>query len=96
MHDCSISSANALEILQSCTKPVIYDLEENFVQIHLPDWQFYLPRPSGSGICCVLMVQVVEILPVGDRELIILHCKYLCLGIINNNGEDSLWPGDAI
>ena len=40
VHDCSISIAKALEILQSCTKPSIYDLEDNFAQIHLSDWQF--------------------------------------------------------
>ena len=42
--DCIIYIANVLEILQSDTKPLIYDLEENFAQIHLADWQFYLPR----------------------------------------------------
>ena len=48
VQDCSISIANTLEIMQSCTKPSMYDLEEN-VQIHLLGWQFYLPGPSASG-----------------------------------------------
>ena len=26
----------------------IYDLEEKFTQIHLPDWQFYLPWAIGQ------------------------------------------------
>ena len=30
VQDCSISIANTLEILQSCIKPSIYDLKENF------------------------------------------------------------------
>ena len=47
MQDCSISIANALEILQSYTKPSMYDLEENFAQIQLPGWQFYLPQATG-------------------------------------------------
>ena len=37
-----------MEILQSCMKLSIYDLEENFVQIHLPEWQFYLPYAIGQ------------------------------------------------
>ena len=48
VQDCSISIANSLEILQSCTKPTIYDLEENFAQIHFPGWQFYLPWVVGQ------------------------------------------------
>ena len=27
---------------------IIYDLEENFVQIHLRDWQFHLPWAKGQ------------------------------------------------
>ena len=30
--------------LQSGTKPSIYNLEDNFAQIHMPGWQFYLPQ----------------------------------------------------
>ena len=30
--DCSDSIANALELLQSCAKPSIYDLEDNFAK----------------------------------------------------------------
>ena len=38
--DSSISIANAMEIMKSCTKPSIYDLEENFTQTHFPDWLY--------------------------------------------------------
>ena len=48
VHDCSIFIGNALEILQSCTKPFMYDLEENFAQIHLRYWQFYLSWAVGQ------------------------------------------------
>ena len=27
-----------------CTNPSIYDLEENFANIHLPDWQYLLSQ----------------------------------------------------
>ena len=50
LHDCSISIANALEIIQSGTKPSIYDLGENFAQIHLLTGSFTCPWTSGSGI----------------------------------------------
>ena len=48
VQDCSNSIANALELLQSCTKSSIYDLEESFVKMHLPKWQFYFPRTVGQ------------------------------------------------
>ena len=48
VQDCSISIANALEILKSYTKPSIYDFEENFAQIHFPRWQLWLPRVVGQ------------------------------------------------
>ena len=43
VQNCSLSIVNALEILHSCTKPSVFDLEDNVAQIHLPGWQFYLP-----------------------------------------------------
>ena len=42
--DCSISSVLSMKILQYCTKTSIYDFEDNFVKIHLPNWQFYLSQ----------------------------------------------------
>ena len=35
MQDCSISIANTLEILQSCTKPSIYGSNYNIVKYHM-------------------------------------------------------------
>ena len=46
VQNCSLSIANALDILHSCTKPSIFDLEDNVAQTHLPGWQFYLPWVS--------------------------------------------------
>ena len=84
VQDCIFSIANALlEILQSCTKPSIYDVEENFVQIHLPGWQFYLPRAIGQWDisspdtlwdiilhCCALVTWLSYVIMVGADALV--------------------------
>ena len=41
MQDCSNSSVLAMELLQYCAKPSIYDFEEKFSKIELPNWNFY-------------------------------------------------------
>ena len=41
VQDCSNSSVLAMELLQYCAKPSIYDFEENFAKIELPKWNFY-------------------------------------------------------
>ena len=30
-----------------CSMQIMYDLEDNFAKIHLPNWQFYLPQAVG-------------------------------------------------
>ena len=61
VQDCCISIGNALEILQSCTKPEVYDIEGSFTQIHLPDWQFYLPRAIGLFRALVPVLATVPV-----------------------------------
>ena len=72
VQDCSISIANTLEILQSFTKPLIYDLKENFLQIL--DGSFTCPGLSGSEIWWPLSPEHSQILSIlGIKLGIPLH-----------------------
>ena len=66
VQNCSLSIANALEILHSCTKPSIFDLKDNVAQIHLPGWQFYLPWLSE-------WLNLTAFLGTADSEVHIVH-----------------------
>ena len=69
VQNCSFSIANALEILHSCTKPSIFDLEDNVAQIHLPGWQFYLHWLSE-------WVNLTAFLGTADSEVHIVHISH--------------------
>ena len=83
VQNCSISIANMLEILQPCTKPSMYDLEESFAQIHLPGWQFYLPQAIGQWDMSSPDGKAVEKWP----QLMTFSCKEFNVNISRwNNG----------
>ena len=69
VQNCSLSIANALEILHSCTKPSIFDLEDNVAQIHLPGWQFYLPWLSD-------WLNLTAFLGTADSEVHMVHISH--------------------
>ena len=48
VQDCSNSSVLAMELLQSCAMPLIYNFEENFAWIYLVTARFTCPRLSDN------------------------------------------------
>ena len=76
VQNCSLSIANALEILHSCTKPSIFDLEDNVAQIHLPGWQFYLPWVSE-------WLNLMAFLGTANSEVHIVHISHVIIVYID-------------
>ena len=76
VQNCSLSIVNALEILHSCTKPSVFDLEDNVAQIHLPGWQFYLPWVSE-------WLNSTAFLGTANSEVHIVHISHVIIAYID-------------
>ena len=65
VQDCNISIANALEILQSCTKPSIlcarwgpFCLYLKTSTQHLPDWRCFLALTRAASLSCMMTFRI--------------------------------------
>ena len=76
VQNCSLSIVNALEILHSCTKPSVFDLEDSVAQIHLPGWQFYLPWVS-------VWLNLMAFLGTTNSEVHIVHISHVIIAYID-------------
>ena len=72
MGDCSISSANALEILQSCTKPLIYGMQM-YSQMIFHD----LPMRVSYGVSFVVVHSLIYAR--FHLFMLLLSCKFIVL-----------------
>ena len=59
VQDCNNSIANALELLQSCTKPSICPIEVHFIEVHIHPIQVHLTSPCILSIHPLLQSRLV-------------------------------------